>query len=236
MLFCISDLIVNVKEVGSLAPYLNNYRYEGNAPVDIVIDPKGYELEKYGSALTDSDVHYLESGRMYHAKVLKYDGMYLHASAVEYQGKAYLFSAPSGTGKSTHTRLWQACFGEHARIFNDDKPTLRRLDNTWYAYGTPWCGKDHININMKVPVAGICFLKQGPQNKIRRLSSQEAVNRILSQTIRKFRTEARLDLLLGHLDKLVREIPIFELENLPVPEAAMLSYETMRKAAEEKGL
>lgn len=229
-------MIVNVKEVGSLAPYLQNYQCVENYPAEIVIDSGKYDASLYGGFLSEHEIEYLESGRIYHSALLRFDGLYLHASAVEYQGKAYLFSAPSGTGKSTHTRLWQACLGEQARVFNDDKPTLRRLDNTWYAYGTPWCGKDHININMKVPVAGICFLKQGPQNRIRRLSSQEAVNRIISQTIRKFRTEARLDLLLRHLDKLVREIPVFELENLPVPEAAMLSYETMRKAAEEKGL
>lgn len=236
MIYCIADLIVKAKEVGSLAPYLQNYRYEGTRLVDIVIDSEKYDASIYGGLLSETDVEYMESGRIYHTALLRFNGLYLHASAIEYQGKAYLFSAPSGTGKSTHTRLWQACFGEQARVFNDDKPTLRRLDDTWYAYGTPWCGKDHININVKVPVAGICFLKQGPQNKIRRLSSQEAVNRIISQTIRKFRTEARLDLLLGHLDKLVREIPVFELENLPVLEAALLSYETMRKAAEEKGL
>jgi len=236
MIYCISNLIVNVKEVGSLAPYLQNYQYTGNHPVDIVIDPEKYDASIYGGFLSEPEVEYMESGRLYHAALLGFDGFYLHASAVEYQGKAYLFSAPSGTGKSTHTRLWQQCFGEAARIFNDDKPSLRRLEDAWYAYGTPWCGKDHININLKVPLAGVCFLKQGPENCIRRLNSQEAINKILSQTIRRFRSGARLDMLLGHLDKFVREIPVFELENRPVPEAAILSYETMRQAAEEMGL
>ena len=236
MICRISDLIVNVKEVGSLAPYLQNYRYEGTRPADIVIDPKQYDPKFYGPLLSGSDVEYMESGRIYHCGLLRHNGFYLHASAVEYEGKAYLFSAPSGTGKSTHTRLWQQHLGDKVRIFNDDKPSLRRLEETWYAYGTPWCGKDHININLKVPLAGVCFLKQGPENHIRRLNSQEAVNKILSQTIRRFHSGERLDLLLGHLDKFVREIPVFELENLPVPEAAKLSYETMRQAAEEMGL
>ena len=89
---------------------------------------------------------------------------------------------------------------------------------------------------MKVPVAGICFLKQGAQNSIRRLSSGEAVSKIVSQTIRKFKDAESLDRLMCHLDKLVRQIPVFELENRPEPEAALLSYNTMKQAAEELGL
>ncbi|MBE6991229.1 MAG: hypothetical protein E7430_01440 [Ruminococcaceae bacterium] len=160
----------------------------------------------------------------------------LHSSAVALDGKGYLFSGPCGMGKSTHTRLWQSVFGDEAKVFNDDKPALRRLDGKWFAYGTPWCGKDHININMKVPLAGICFLKQSDENKIRRLTPQEATPLVISQTMRKFKQVEYLNLMLSHVDKLVREIPIFELENRPEPEAAILSHETMLKAAIEAGL
>lgn len=236
MICCISELIVNVKEVGSLAPYLQNYKYEGNQPVDIVIDPQKYRFDLYRPDLGRNTLEYMESGRLFHYELLRYNGLYLHASLVAFEGRAYLFSAPSGTGKSTHSRLWKENLGEEIQILNDDKPTLRLIDGTWYAYGTPWCGKDHINTNLKMPIVGICFLKQGPNNRIRRLSSQEAVNKLVSQTVRVFRSEKRLDLLLGHLDKLVREIPIFELENRPELEAAQLSYETMYRAALEKGL
>ncbi|MBP3587965.1 MAG: hypothetical protein J6J51_02925, partial [Clostridia bacterium] len=168
--------------------------------------------------------------------LLRFNGLVLHASAVELHNRAYLFSGPCGMGKSTHTRLWQQTLGSAARVFNDDKPALRRMEDRWYAYGTPWCGKDGININMKVPLAGICFLKQSTENKIRRLSEKEAIAALLSQTLHRFRSTENLDLLLGHIDKLVREIPIFELENRPEPEAAILSYETMLQAAIEAGL
>ena len=160
----------------------------------------------------------------------------LHASAVELDGRAYLFSGPCGMGKSTHTRLWQQTFGSAAQVFNDDKPALRCVDGKWYAYGTPWCGKDGININMKVPLAGICFLKQAPENRIRHLSPVEAVQKIISQTRRKFAQVENLDLMLRHVEKLAFEIPVFELENRPESEAALLSYETMRRKAEEIGL
>jgi hypothetical protein len=89
---------------------------------------------------------------------------------------------------------------------------------------------------MKVPIAGICFLKRGDKNEIRRLSPVEALPQVLAQTLRKFKDAERLSLMLGHVDKLVKEVPIYELRNLPEPEAARLSYETMRQGAKEANL
>lgn len=236
MLCKIADLITEVPEVGGIAPHFRDYLYTGKETSEIRIDPAKYNPSIYGNGIPAAALAYFESGRQFFYKLLWHNGFYLHSSSVTYEGKGYLFSAPSGTGKSTHTKLWQATFGEEAKVFNDDKTPLRLLDGTWYAYGAPWCGKDNININMKVPVAGICFLKQGPKNEIRRLSQPEAISKIVSQTIRKFKRAEDVDLMLSHVGKLVQMIPVFELENRPEPEAALLSYETMRRAAEEMGL
>lgn len=178
----------------------------------------------------------MESAYQFYQKLVVYDGFYLHCSAVVLDGKAYLFSGDPGMGKSTHTRLWQRVFGPGARVINDDKPALRLIDGAWYAYGTPWCGKDGININEKAPVAGVCFLKQAAHNSIRRLDSREALEGILKQTIRKFDDPVSLYAVMGHLDHFLKRIPVYELENLPVSDAARLSYETMRRGAEEAGL
>lgn len=164
-----------------------------------------------------------------------YNGLMLHASAAALGGRACLFSGPCGRGKSTHTRLWQQTFGEAVQVFNDDKPALRRLDGRWYAYGTPWCGKDGINLNQKWPLGGICFLEQAQENRIRRLSAAEALPLILAQTTYHLQPQS-MELLLTSLDKLLREIPVFLLENRPEEAAARLSFETMRRAAEEEGL
>ena len=164
-----------------------------------------------------------------------YNGLMLHASAAALGGRAYLFSGPCGRGKSTHTRLWQQTFGEAVQVFNDDKPALRRLDGRWYAYGTPWCGKDGINLNQKWPLGGICFLEKSQENRIRRLSAAEALPLILAQTTYRLPPQY-MELLLASLDSLLREIPVFLLENRPEEAAARLSFETMRRAAEEEGL
>ena len=235
MLCKIADLITEVPEAGDLVPRCGAYRYDGELGADIVIRTEDFRPDAW-KPLTGNDYVYCESGSHFHFQLLKHGGMMLHSSAVVVDNRAYLFSAPSGTGKSTHTRLWQQIFGDKAQVINDDKPALRCIDGIWYAYGTPWCGKDGINVNRKVPLAGICFLKQAPHNRIRRLTSAEAVQNIIWQTMRRFRLAENLDRMLNQVDSLVRSVPVFELENLPEPEAVRLSYETMRRAAEEMGL
>lgn len=235
MICKIADLVTEIPAVGDLDSRCTEYLCDGDAGADIVICAESFRPDAWKGLSGDSYI-YCESGSHFFFQLLKFNGLMLHASAVELDGKAYLFSAPSGTGKSTHTRLWQTTFGENVRVFNDDKPPLRFIDGVWYAYGSPWCGKDGININMKAPVAGICFLKQASENRIRRLDKMEAAQNIIWQTMHKFRTEGSLDLMLSHVESLVDRIPVFELENRPEPEAALLSYNTMRQAAEESGL
>lgn len=235
----IADLIVEIPEVGDLVPRCQAYRLaesEQQIGADITIRTDHFDMDAM-PLLSENDKIYVESGLDFRRQLLALGGMVLHSSAVEVDGKAYLFSAPCGTGKSTHTALWESTFGtDRARVFNDDKPPLRCLDGVWYAYGAPWCGKDGLNRNRKVPVAGICFLKQGPENRIRRLSSAEAIHHILWQSAYRFRSVERMDMMLHLVDRLVRKIPVYELENRPEPEAAILSYETMRHGAEEIGL
>lgn len=233
MICKIADLFVEVPEIGDMPLRCKSYLHEGNETPDIVIREDQIKEENW-PGLTGDLLIYMDTGASFFFHLLKNDGMLLHSSAVEMDGKAYLFSGFCGAGKSTHTRLWQKVFGEKAQVFNDDKPALRLIDGVWYAYGAPWCGKDGINQNKKVPLAGICFLKQAKENKIRRLSAKESLQNIFSQTLYRFKEPQNLDMMLMQAEKLVKMIPIFELENRPEPEAAHLSYETMRKAAEEE--
>lgn len=232
----IADLIAEVPEAGGLPSRCRDYLHSGEGDVNITIRTDLYRRDKYHPEINEDILAYVESGYQFYLQLVDFDGLYLHSSGIEMDGRAYLFSGPCGTGKSTHAQQWQKLFGEAAQVFNDDKPAMRCLDGKWYAYGTPWCGKDGINQNKKVPLAGICFLKQAEENKIRRLSPAEATHRILSQTIFKIRDVERMDRLIASLEKLLLQIPVYELENRPEPEAARLSYETMRRGAEENGL
>ena len=235
MLLKVADLYAEVPDAGGMAPRCGAYLTEDKVSADIIIRAELYNYAKH-SELPEELVAYLSSGNQFYRQILDYSGIMIHSSAIEYEGRAYLFSGPSGRGKSTHTRLWQSLFGAEAKVFNDDKPALRRIDGRWFAYGTPWCGKDGININMKAPLAGICFLKRGTENSIRQMSAIEATAHVISQTMHRFKDTEALDLLVSHVDKLVREIPVYELSCLPNEDAARLSYETMRRGAMEADL
>lgn len=235
MLCKIADILTEVPAADGLDLRCQDYLWTEGTP-EIIIREDAYRSQRYDSRLGTSTVAYMESAFQFYRKLVEFGGFYLHSSAVVLDGKAYLFSGPSRAGKSTHTRLWQSAFGPKARVINDDKPAIRLIDGRWYAYGTPWCGKDGINENTSAPLAGVCFLKKAQENHIRRLDSMEAMQKILSQTIYKFDSARQLDLLLELLNQFLTEIPVYELENRPEPAAAQLSFTTMRCGAEEMGL
>ena len=112
------------------------------------------------------EYEYVLAGSAFYFELLRYSGMMLHSSAVAVDGYAYLFSADSGTGKSTHTSLWLKLLGERAYILKDDKPAIRCTDGKVYAYGTPFSGKNDINVNARVPLGGICFIERAEENSI----------------------------------------------------------------------
>ena len=234
MLCKIADLMVEVPAAGGMARRCQAYRWDGPEKARVTIRAERYRPQSWPT-LSENDVAYMESGIQFYVELLRFQGLMLHASAVAYEGRAYLFSGPCGMGKSTHSGLWRQTFGDAAQVFNDDKPALRLIGGSWYAYGTPWCGKDGINQNKKVPLGGICFLEQSQENRIGRLDATQAVQRLLPQTLYRL-WPGQMDLLINHLDKLVRQVPIFLLENRPEEAAALLSRDTMTAAAEEEGL
>lgn len=225
----IADLIVSVPTAGGLAPRCKGYLTVETAKPDINISVENFHMENWPKDQPDLGF-YMESAWEFYGNLLRYGGLMLHASAIEHKGRAYLFSGPSTVGKSTHSRLWQTLLGADAQVFNDDKPALRLVDGRWYAYGTPWCGKDGINQNKKVPLAGICFLKKAKENRIRLVSPVEAIPYMLSQTMYRLTRRTDMELLLSHIDQLVRAIPVYELECLPDLAAAQLSFDTMTKS------
>lgn len=231
MLCRIADLYVEVPAVGDMESRCAAYITDEKKEADIVIREADFEPQRW-EGCQHNMVCYMETARLFYFDIPRLGGMMLHAAAVEYEGRAYLFSGPSTVGKSTHTRLWRQLLGDGVQFFNDDKPALRCIDGTWYAYGTPWCGKDGINQNKKVPIAGICFLKQGYVNEIRRLDAKEAMIHTISQSTKKLPAADKMVHLLSTVDTLVRQVPMYELENMPELAAAQLSYETMRAGAQ----
>lgn len=222
----IAELLVKMDTWGRSQRQAEKYLVQDSGEPDIVIpQPNPTQIEN--QPLSPDDMVYMFNGLDFYKNLLHFDGLMLHSSAVMMDGKAYLFSAPSGVGKSTHTRLWGRVFGsDRAQVINDDKPALRCRNGEWYAYGTPWSGKATTSLNVRVPVAGICFLKRGEKNTIRRLSPQQAAFQVLNQTIRTRDYHLR-ETLLSVVDRLVSQVNVYEMQCNMEPEAALLSHGVM---------
>lgn len=216
----------------TLKAHGESYLYDFEGKEDIVAILSQQELEERSSqhsTLSIDDCEYLYTGADFYEKLLDFQGMFLHASAVAVGGKAYLFSAPCGVGKSTHTALWQDYFGkEKAIIINDDKPAIRFMDGNFYVFGTPFSGKTDNNTNIKVPLKAICFLEQAKENTIRKMSAVEALMQIFNQTIRPADAE-KMEQLIFLVDKLLKNIPVYKMGCNISLDAVETSYTVMSK-------
>ena len=208
------------------------YLCENIGSADIIIPYCGQKIAQLCARqphITADSAENILTAEAFYKHLLKHNGFMLHSSAVVVDGRAYLFSAPSGTGKSTHTSLWLQEFGERAYILNDDKPALRLTDSgEVLAYGTPWSGKSDLNVNTGVPVQGICVLERAAENFIHPMSDGDAVFSILNQTIRPTE-ESAMSLLLDYIDQTIKAVPVWRMGCNISKDAALTAYNAMSK-------
>lgn len=190
---------------------------------DVALERNKDDEKLYSDGYYESLAFY----RKFCASAADFDCILFHGSALSVDGIGFLFGAPSGTGKSTHARLYRNLFGERVTMVNDDKPLLRVLNDQFYIYGTPWDGKHRLSNNISVPLNGICFLKQGPENKIRKLSVFEALGAVLGQVYRPDH-EGQMRKVFALVQQLVQRVPIYELYCTISEEAVWMSYNTLK--------
>ena len=156
-----------------------------------------------------------------------------HGSALAVNNRGYLFTALSGTGKSTHAKLWREMLGDQVIMINDDKPLLIVGEQQVFVCGTPWSGKHRLDTNCVVPLKGIAILNRGSDNHIRPAETEEVWPILLQQAYRPEEPE-KMKTVLRLLDRIRRNIPIWELFCNMDPEAACVSYEAMSWQKEGK--
>lgn len=203
-----------------------------NSPADITLKLEDSVFQKAKGrfpTLSDENIEYLLYGFMFYDKLLDFGGMMLHSSAVAVGGYAYLFSADSGVGKSTHTSFYLDVFGDKATIINDDKPALREIDGKFYCFGTPFSGKHDISVNKGFEVGGICFLKRGSENQIEKIDAARAFKLIYRQT-HSMNDTSQVEKRLEMLDKLLSKCDLYEMSCINDPSAAKVSFEKMKKS------
>lgn len=192
------------------------------------------ERIKEGLPALSFSANYLETLAGYRKlakKMLDFDILLFHGSAIAVDGVAYLFTAKSGTGKSTHTRLWRQYFGERAVMVNDDKPLLEVTNDGIIVYGTPWDGKHHLSSNLAVPLKAICILNRADKNQIQTIEAKVAYPLILQQTYRPCEP-ADMIKTLQLLDRLFYQVELYTLGCNTNPEAAVVAYEGMNRRRE----
>lgn len=230
----IAGLKVEMETFGRTEKQAQPYLCAFEGPADVVIDcSKTVKPQLEQSQFSLSDQEYADTGRAFYTQLMNHRGMLLHSSAVVVDGRAYLFSATSGTGKSTHVKLWLKQFGDRAVLLNDDKPALRLEDGVWYAYGTPWSGKHDLSSNLRAPVAGIALVERGQTNSISPLGGATAVFRILEQTLRPESAQGKT-VLLDLVSELMNSVKVWRLRCNMEPEAAIVAYEAMSGVEKEK--
>ncbi|MBQ3276658.1 MAG: hypothetical protein IJH47_06360 [Oscillospiraceae bacterium] len=214
---------------GRVHELCRDYRSDGRPDLVVEITRADVDREREQDAAYSED--YLETLAVYRQiadAMPAWDTLLVHGSAIAADGVGYLFTAPSGTGKSTHARLWRQLLGERARMVNDDKPLLRVSGDAVTVFGTPWNGKHHLGENIAVPLRAVCFLERGTENAIAPVAPQEAYVALLRQVYRPG-DAAALKKTLELLDRLCGLVAFYRLRCNMDPAAARLSFETMSK-------
>lgn len=227
----IAGLNVAMKTFGTTLLQAKPYLCDFSGQADITIDVDIAPMQKDHPGIDADLCEYILTGSSFYRQLLLFGGLRLHASAVVVDGRAYLFTADSGVGKSTHTQLYLKQFGDRAFILNDDKPALRLEDDGWFAYGTPWSGKHDISVNDRFPIAGIAVLERCEENTIERFSGVDMISAIIKQVNRPKAAEYRIKML-ELLDALVTNVPIWRLKCTTNDEAVLVSYQAM---SQQKG-
>ena len=232
-----------------LAPQMTEMQYESE--VDGIVDRFGRYEGGYLFVMTPPDSAPLSLWKEEGSNVVKFNGQLMprlvrfalwiayglvtmahrtvavHTSVIQYKGRTVLFLGESGTGKSTHTRLWRENI-EGAVLLNDDSPILRIIDGKPWMYGSPWSGKTPCYKQESYPLAACVRLSQAPYNKIQRLSIPQAYAALHPSCPPDFAYDDTLyDCISETIGEVLAQIPLYHLACLPNAEAAQLSCKTV---------
>jgi len=239
-IYKIADKVIEINSLHSeVHAMCADYRFDGTPDFSIEICQENIDFERKKSA--DEDIYegheirhfpdsYLETLAVYRKiadKMLEYDTILFHGSVVAVDNQAFLFTAKSGTGKSTHTKLWREYFGDKAVMVNDDKPLIHVSENGVKVFGTPWDGKHRISTNISVPLKAVCILERAEENHIEKISSKSAYAMLMQQIYRPLNPALMMSTL-KLVDKLSQNTGLYRLGCNISTEAVEIAYNGMK--------
>jgi len=240
--YLIAETVVEIETTYKTTHRLSaDYVYDGDAATELAVSVSPEEIEEQRvefkrtqeleghpeATTTEGYLEFTAVHKQLSEYVLGKGFLLMHGSAIAVDGQSYLFTAKSGTGKSTHTSLWRQCFGERAVMVNDDKPYLKLIDGQVFAYGTPWNGKEHLGTNVHLPLKAICILERDSVNHIERMDTADAFPMLVQQS---YRPEDTLQaaVSLGILGQVAEKVDLYRLGCNMDPEAAIVAYNGMQ--------
>ena len=242
MTYCyrLADKCIQISSVYPLVHKLcSDYHDDGQADFAIEICQADIDFERERSKREDeaqglpcrsfSDA-YLETLAVYRKiaeRMPDFDTVLFHGSCVSVDGVGYLFIAKSGTGKSTHTRLWRELLGERAVMVNDDKPLVHLTAAGPVIYGTPWDGKHRLSSNISAKLKAVCILERAAENSICPVTAREAYPMLLQQVYRPMGSAA-MGKTIALIDQLGSSVNLWRLDCNMSIEAAKFAYDAMK--------
>lgn len=224
----VAGICFRIEHRYKLPPCMKPFLVDGEPQYVISVSDEEIEAER---ALTQHTNGYLEFVCIYRkiAELLPdHDAFVMHGAVVCMGENCYLITAPSGTGKTTHVKLWHTAYPE-AWVLNGDKPIIRKVGDRFIACGTPWNGKERFGVPGEVPLKGIAMLRRGADNSISASSGREMVSFLMKQVYIPKDPLRRIHML-ELLNDCLLSVPTYSLTCNMDPSAAILSYETMSHA------
>ena len=211
----------------------NKYRHTEIIAKDYIVDeapefcvsvtPEDIKEEREMAEIEEGTDGYFESVAIYRKiaeKMPHLDGALFHGATIEYEGGAYIITAHSGVGKTTHLRLWLSEFGDEVSVVNGDKPIIRFIDGVLCACGTPWQGKEDYGRNVMRPLKGIIFLERGEKNYAYPTNADDAAIDFMRQIYLPKTDKLSLMKTMNIANRVLKEVKLVRLECNMDPEAA----------------
>lgn len=232
MKYKFADIVFDINVQSKYAKWvMRDYVYSGDENA-IAIEINTADMQKMFNEDGSFPMDYYESLQI-EKQISEYllenaNGIIFHCTSFMVGDKAFAFTAPSGTGKSTHARMWRETYGDKVVMIDDDKPFIRMIDGEFYIYGTPWNGKHHLGNNIKGKLDSIVLLTRGKENKIYNITPEEMLIFFINQTLRP-ESETNYDNLFGLIDKLFQKVNLYKLECLANSQSAVTVHDLLCK-------
>ena len=228
--YLIADFVVEYEpKYDNLTELSKPFLYYGDRTADICMNKTAEQIENLLSRMvagsTLGEAEELAYASEFNRRIINHSAMLVHSSAILVGGSAYLFSADSGVGKSTHTRLWKQLYGDEVAYINDDKPVVRIKDGIATAYGTPFDGGSKIANNVSAPLGGIIFLERGEKNSISHITSTSQILQRLYFSTAHFVNKKTADSMMNNFEELIANTVFYKLICNMEPDSAKIAHD-----------